>query len=75
MREKKIYDFSKPIGRAAMPRRESSRPINGLDAYSNWVSRVQPGTGGRGKLNNALYTWKGYRDWADRIKQNWEAES
>lgn len=75
MREKKIYDFSKPIGKSNESGAQPSRPVNGWDAYNNWVSRVQQSPDSPGKLNKALYTWKGYRDWADRVKQNWEAES
>ncbi|MEM1261194.1 MAG: hypothetical protein AAGH76_02230 [Pseudomonadota bacterium] len=42
------------------------------DACSNWLSRAPaPATSARIATDASVYTWKGYRNWSDKVKRNW----
>jgi len=46
----------------------------GWDAYRRWLTRVQTPASGRAKLDASLYTWKGYRNWSDQVRRDWNNE-
>jgi len=50
------------------------RDLRGWDAYRRWLSRVQMPDARRGGADPALYTWKGYRSWADKVRRDWNSE-
>ena len=50
------------------------RDLNGWDAYRRWLSRVQAPDTRRNAADPALYTWKGYRSWADKVRRDWKSE-
>lgn len=42
------------------------------DACRNWLSRAPaPVSQRRQILDPSVYTWKGYRNWSDRVKRSW----
>jgi hypothetical protein len=47
---------------------------NGWDAYRRWLTRVQAPNTGRTPLDPALYTWKGYRNWSEKVRRDWKSE-
>jgi hypothetical protein len=54
---------------------ERGRDQQGWDAYRKWLSSV----GGKTKTERApfdpsIYSWKGYNNWADKVKQSWKPE-
>ncbi|MDX1562861.1 MAG: hypothetical protein R3305_08025 [Gammaproteobacteria bacterium] len=53
------------------PRREQQ----GWEAYRKWLSSMngRPRTE-RAPLDHSVYSWKGYHNWADRVRQSWEPE-
>lgn len=46
------------------------------DAYRNWMSRAPaPTAKARPVTDPSVYTWKGYRNWSDKVKRNWSDRS
>jgi hypothetical protein len=45
----------------------------GWDAYRKWLSTVgQRERPARTPIDRSVYSWKGYHNWADRVKQQWK---
>lgn len=53
---------------------QDGRDVSGWDAYRRWLSRVQLPDKRRISMDPALYTWKGYRNWADKVRRDWTPE-
>lgn len=53
---------------------EDGKDVSGWDAYRRWLSRVQLPDKRRVAMDPALYTWKGYRNWAERVRRDWGPE-
>jgi hypothetical protein len=48
----------------------------GWDAYRKWLTRVgggKPATE-RAPLDPSIYSWKGYQNWADKVREAWKVE-
>jgi hypothetical protein len=60
-------------------RRESNgnagREQQGWEAYRKWLSSMngQPRSR-RAPIDHSVYSWKGYHNWADRVRQAWKSE-
>jgi hypothetical protein len=50
------------------------RDVSGWDAYRRWLSRMQLPDKRRIAMDPALYTWKGYRNWAEKVRRDWTPE-
>ncbi len=50
---------------------ESTRDGQAWEAYRKWLSHRSDKRRSRGALDPSLYTWKGYRNWAEEVKRNW----
>ena len=48
--------------------------VRGWDAYRRWLTQVDAPNARRAPLDPSLYTWKGYRNWADKVRRNWNGE-
>ena len=46
----------------------------GWEAYRKWLSRVSMQPARRTARDASIYSWRGYNNWADKIRQNWESE-
>lgn len=46
----------------------------GWDAYRKWLSRVSMQPARRTARDASIYSWRGYNNWADKIRQNWKTE-
>ncbi len=45
------------------------------DAYRRWLSRTgDKAPVERAPLDPSIYSWKGYNNWADKIRQNWKSD-
>lgn len=53
---------------------ESRKSTNSWDTYRRWLTRVQAPGNGRIPLDPGLYTWKGYRNWSDKVRRDWKPE-
>ena len=48
--------------------------VGGWDAYRRWLTRVQAPEKRRAPLDPALYTWKGYRNWSEKVRRDWKPD-
>lgn len=46
----------------------------GWDAYRKWLSRVSMQPARRSTRDASIYSWRGYNNWADKVRQNWKSE-
>ena len=47
----------------------------GWDAYRKWLSSVSgKAKSERVPVDASIYSWKGYQNWADRVRQSWKSE-
>jgi len=44
---------------------------DGWQQYRKWISSAPAPRSRRGGVDPSLYTWKGYRNWAEQVKRNW----
>lgn len=45
---------------------------DGWQQYRKWISKAPAPTRRRGGIDPSLYTWKGYRNWTEQVKRNWD---
>jgi len=45
---------------------------DGWQQYRRWISKAPAPRGRRTGVDPSLYTWKGYRNWTEQIKRNWQ---
>lgn len=50
------------------------RDVGNWEAYRRWLSRVQLPDRRRIAMDPSLYTWKGYRSWAEKVRRDWTPE-
>jgi hypothetical protein len=50
------------------------KDVSGWEAYRRWLTRVQTPEKRRAPLDPGLYTWKGYRNWSDKVRREWSPE-
>jgi hypothetical protein len=50
------------------------KDVSGWEAYRRWLTRVQAPEKRRAPLDPGLYTWKGYRNWSDKVRREWSPE-
>ena len=54
--------------------RRAGNQKEGWDAYRKWMSRVSGPAPRRSPVDASIYSWKGYHNWAEKVKQNWKPE-
>lgn len=56
-------------------RGESAKDQQGWDAYRKWLTHVsrKPSVQ-RSPIDHSIYSWKGYQNWADKVRQAWKPE-
>lgn len=50
------------------------KDAGGWDAYRRWLTRVQAPDKQRAPLDPGLYTWKGYRNWSEKVRRDWNPD-
>ena len=85
MSEQKPHKFRPPLYHSEAKGNERSKtrdPIadrqreqQGWEAYRKWLSSMtgQPRSR-RAPIDHSVYSWKGYHNWADRVRQAWKSE-
>jgi hypothetical protein len=49
-------------------------PANGGgDAYASWLDRMQRARARQAAITRNLYTWSNYKNWADQVRDSWQA--
>ena len=56
------------------PAEPAANDADGWQQYRQWISKAPAPRGRRVGIDPALYTWKGYRNWSDQVKRNWEPD-
>jgi hypothetical protein len=49
-------------------------PADAADPYANWLDRMQRARARHAAITKNLYTWSNYKNWADKMRDNWEEE-
>lgn len=44
------------------------------DPYANWLDRMQRARARHAAITKNLYTWSNYKNWADKMRDNWEED-
>jgi hypothetical protein len=47
-------------------------PAEATDPYPNWLDRMQRARARHAAITKNLYTWSNYKNWADKMRDNWE---
>ena len=50
-------------------------PADAADPYANWLDRMQRARARHAAITKNLYTWSNYKNWADKMRDNWEEEA
>ena len=53
----------------------AANDADGWQQYREWISKAPAPRGRRVGIDPALYSWKGYRNWSEQVKRNWEPDS
>ena len=62
---------TRPLRRDAQ---QNGREVTSWDAYRNWLTKVQAPEQKRSLPDPALFSFKGYRSWAEKIRRDWETD-
>ena len=68
------YESTLRNGRVRNLVNPEGRDMGGWDSYRRWLSRVQSPDKRRPPVDPALYTWKGYRNWSEKIRRDWKQD-
>jgi len=49
-------------------------PADGADPYANWLDRMQRARARHAAITKNLYSWSNYKNWADKMRDNWEED-
>ena len=53
---------------------KNGKEVTSWDAYRNWLTKVQAPEQKRSLPDPALFSFKGYRSWAEKIRRDWETD-
>ena len=62
--------LQEPVSPGATP----SPTADGADPYANWLDRMQRARARHAAITKNLYSWSNYKNWADKMRDNWEDE-
>ena len=54
--------------------KQKAGEVRSWDAYRNWLTKVQAPEQRRSVPDPALFSFKGYRSWAEKIRRDWETD-
>lgn len=52
----------------------NSTQVGSWDAYKNWLTKVQAPDQKRSLPDPALFSFKGYRSWAEKVRRDWDSD-
>ena len=56
---------------------KAEHPTNapsGAEAYARWLEHMQRTRTRHSAITRNLYTWSNYKNWADKVRHDWQAE-
>jgi hypothetical protein len=69
------YESALKNGRVRNLVAPAGQDVGGWDSYRRWLNRVQtPDAKRRANMDPALYTWKGYRNWSEKVRRDWKQD-
>lgn len=86
MSERKSHQFRPPLyhdgnggGHSSRkPQRvvsDTSKEQQGWEAYRKWLTHVsKKPNSDRTHADHSIYSWKGYHNWADKVRQSWKPD-
>ncbi len=45
--------------------------VDGWQQYRHWISKAPAPRGRRTGVDPSIYTWKGYRNWTEQVRREW----
>ena len=54
------------------PAARKAGEVTSWDAYRNWLTKVQAPEQRRSLPDPALFSFKGYRSWAEKVRRDWD---
>jgi len=68
--------YDKKGGRKQSPtvRRSPANEDEGWAAYRSWLGQVAGTRGRRVMADSSIYTLQGYKDWAYKVRKDWDSE-
>lgn len=57
------------------PDQPAANDADGWQQYRRWISKAPAPKSKRAGIDPALFTWKGYRNWTEQVRRNWNDES
>ena len=57
------------------PDQPAANDADGWQQYRRWISKAPTPKSKRAGIDPALFTWKGYRNWTEQVRRNWNDES
>lgn len=57
------------------PAEPAANDADGWQQYRHWISKAPAPRGRRVGIDPALYSWKGYRNWTEQVKRNWDDDA
>ncbi|HEX7079944.1 MAG TPA: hypothetical protein VF329_02885 [Gammaproteobacteria bacterium] len=84
MSDQKSHQFRPPLyhrkperdaDQKAPGRGDVQKEQQGWDAYRKWLTHVsrKPSVQ-RSPVDHSIYSWKGYQNWADKVRQSWKPD-
>lgn len=65
---------SEDVRRVPNPR-QAANDADGWEHYRQWVSKAPAPRRRRTGIDPSLYTWRGYRNWTDQVRRNWNPDA
>ncbi|MBT8422118.1 MAG: hypothetical protein HKN56_08130 [Gammaproteobacteria bacterium] len=53
---------------------KNNAQVGSWDAYKDWLTKVQAPDQKRSLPDPALFSFKGYRSWAEKVRRDWDAD-
>ena len=53
------------------PDQPAANDADGWQQYRRWISKAPTPKSKRSGIDPALFTWKGYRNWTEQVRRNW----
>ncbi len=66
--------LSRNSGATAVAEKPAANQMGSWDAYKNWLTKVQAPEQKRSLPDPALFSFKGYRSWAEKVRRDWDAQ-
>ena len=57
------------------PDEPAANDADGWQQYRRWISKAPTPKSKRSGIDPALFTWKGYRNWTEQVRRNWNDDS